>query len=116
MDVEYDCDAAVSRIAAAIGELTRARILFCLMDGHARTSTELAVVAEISPSTASAHLAKLKELRLLRMMAQGKHRYYALADEHVAAALEALMVVAGMHLPRFAPNTPDRLQYARRCY
>ena len=109
-------DTRISAIAGAIAEPARTRMLCALMDGHARTSTELAVVAEISPSTASAHLAKLKELRLLRMVAQGKHRYYALADAHVAAALEALMVVAGMHLPRFMPNTPDRLQYARRCY
>jgi DNA-binding transcriptional ArsR family regulator len=109
-------DARLSDVAAAIAEPARTRMLCALMDGHARTSTELAVLAEVSPSTASAHLAKLKEHRLLRMHAQGKHRYYALADEHVAAALEALMVVAGMHLPRFVPNTPDRLQYARRCY
>lgn len=109
-------DARLSDIAAAIAEPARTRMLCALMDGHARTSTELAVVADVSPSTASAHLAKLKEHRLLRMHAQGKHRYYALADEQVAAALEALMVVAGMHLPRFAPNTPDRLRFARRCY
>jgi hypothetical protein len=43
-------DAAVSRIAAAIGESARARMLYCLMDGHARTSTELAVVADVSPA------------------------------------------------------------------
>lgn len=109
-------DARISDIASAIAEPARTRMLCALMDGHARTSTELAVVAEVSPSTASAHLAKLKEHRLLRMVAQGKHRYYALADEHVAAALEALMVVAGMHMARFVPNTPDRLQFARRCY
>lgn len=109
-------DARISDIAAAIAEPARTRMLCALMDGHARTSTELAVVAEVSPSTASAHLAKLKEHRLLRMVAQGKHRYYALADEHVAAALEALMVVAGMNLPRFSPSTPGRLQHARSCY
>jgi hypothetical protein len=40
----------VSRIAAAIGELARARILYFLMDGRVRTSTELSVVAGVSPS------------------------------------------------------------------
>jgi hypothetical protein len=53
MDVESHPDVAVSSIAAAIGEPARARMLYCLMDGHARTSTELAVVAGVSPSTAS---------------------------------------------------------------
>jgi len=56
-------DLAVSKIAAAIGEPARARMLYCLLDGHARTSTELGIVAEVSASTASAHLARLKEER-----------------------------------------------------
>ena len=47
MDVECRTDAAVSRIAAAIGEPARARMLYCLVDGHARTSTELSMVAEV---------------------------------------------------------------------
>ena len=46
MNVENDVDAAVASIAAAIGEPARARMLYCLVDGHARTSTELAIVAE----------------------------------------------------------------------
>src|SRR5215204_1679448 len=49
----YHADVAVSRIAAAIGEPARARMLYCLADGRARTSTELAVVGRVSPSTAS---------------------------------------------------------------
>jgi DNA-binding transcriptional ArsR family regulator len=56
MDVAQYADDAVSRIAAAIGEPARARMLFCLVDGHARTSTELAVIANVGPSTASVHL------------------------------------------------------------
>jgi DNA-binding transcriptional ArsR family regulator len=39
-------DATVSAIAAAIGEPARARMLYCLADGRARTSTELAVAAK----------------------------------------------------------------------
>ena len=54
-------DDACRAIAAAIGEPARARMLYCLMDGRARTSTELAVVAEVSPSTASVHLQRLKD-------------------------------------------------------
>ena len=54
MNVDGGSEVAVSSIAAAIGEPARARILYCLMDGRARTSTELAVVAEVSPSTTSA--------------------------------------------------------------
>src|SRR5260221_12672555 len=107
MDAE---DHAVSRIAAAIGEPARARMLYCLMDGQARTSTELAVVADVSPSTASVHLHRLKTERLVNVLVQGKHRYYSLHGAHVAAALEALSVLAGggSRGPRdaFVPSTP----------
>src|SRR5471030_2754504 len=111
MNVE-PADASLSRIAAAIAEPSRARMLCCLMDGHARTSTELAVVAEVSPSTASVHLARLKEQRLVTVLAQGKHRYYSLASASVATAIEALMVVAGGSRQRFVPGTPSRLRAA----
>jgi len=109
-------DVAVSRIAAAIGEPARARMLYCLVDGHARTSTELAVVGEVSPSTASVHLSRLKTERLVKVFAQGKHRYYSLNGASVADALEALSVVAGRSHDTFVPNTPNRLRAARTCY
>lgn len=109
-------DTRLAGVAAAIAEPARARILCCLMDGHARTNTELAVVAEVSPSTASVHLARLKEQQLVHVLAQGKHRYYSLAGIDVAAALEALMRVAGLPRPLFVPTTPDRLRRARTCY
>jgi DNA-binding transcriptional ArsR family regulator len=109
-------DLVVSRIAAAIGEPARARILYSLIDGHARTSTELAVIAEVSPSTASAHLNRLKYGRLVKVFTQGKHHYYSLAGPDVARVLEALNVVAGRALHKFAPSTPNPLLLARTCY
>ncbi|WP_210639256.1 helix-turn-helix transcriptional regulator [Pseudomonas sp. Tri1] len=115
MDAEHH-DLGVSQVAAAIAEPARTRMLCALMDGHARTSTELASIAEVSASTASAHLAKLKELVLVRLHVQGRHRYYSLADKRVAQALEALMVIGQSAAPTFTPRTPDRLQFARTCY
>jgi DNA-binding transcriptional ArsR family regulator len=111
-----NADAAVARIAAAIGEPARARMLFCLMDGHARTSTELATVAEVSPSTASVHLHRLTSERLLKVLVQGKHRYYSLEGPNVAATLEGLSVLAGAPRDKFIPGTPSRLRVARTCY
>jgi DNA-binding transcriptional ArsR family regulator len=35
-------------------------------------------VADVSPSTGSAHLNRLMAARLLRVQVQGKHRYYML--------------------------------------
>jgi DNA-binding transcriptional ArsR family regulator len=116
MDVETHSNADVSAIAAAIGEPARARILYCLMDGHARTSTELAVVAEVSPSTASVHLHRLKRAGLVKVMLQGKHRFYSLEGPEVAAVLEGLSVLAGAPRKKFVPTTPSRLREARTCY
>jgi DNA-binding transcriptional ArsR family regulator len=115
MDVD-GFDGGVAPIAAAIGEPARARMLYCLADGHARTSTELAMIAEISPSTASAHLQRLTAQQLVQVFAQGKHRYYSLAGPDVAAALEALSVLAGGSRKPFVPNTPGGLRAARTCY
>jgi DNA-binding transcriptional ArsR family regulator len=109
-------DAAASSIAAAIGVPARARMLYCLADGRARTSTELAVVAEVTPSTASVHLQRLRRQRLVKVLAQGKHRYYSLEGAAVAAVLEALSVLAGVSRVRFSPSTPHPLRAARTCY
>jgi DNA-binding transcriptional ArsR family regulator len=116
MVVKHHAEAAISRIAAAIGEPARARILYCLMDGHARTSTELSVVAEVTPSTASVHLNRLKTAHLVKVLVQGKHRFYSLEGPDVASALEGLSVLAGGSRDKFVPSTPSRLRAARTCY
>jgi len=116
MHVARHADAAASSIAAAIGEPARARMLFCLLDGRARTSTELAAVASISPSTASVHLGRLKKERLVTVQVQGKHHYYGLARADVAGVLEGLSVLAGGARGTFAPRTPPHLRTARTCY
>lgn len=74
------------------------------------------MLAEVSASTASAHLNKLRDQYLVHVIAQGKHRYYQLASLEVAIALEALMNIASLRAPAFAPTTPDRLRRARTCY
>ncbi len=106
----------VSSIAAAIGEPARARILYCLVDGRARTSTELSVVAGVSPSTTSVHLERLRAAQLVTVLAQGRHRFYSLSGPDVAAALEGLSVLAGGARSTFVPRTPSRLRLARTCY
>ena len=116
MPVSDPVDLAVSVIAAAIGEPARTRILHSLLDGRARTSTELAMVAGVSPSTASVHLSRLQSTNLLKVVLQGKHRYYSLAGRSVARALEGLSVLAGCSPVPFASSTPTVLREARTCY
>jgi len=106
---------AISKIAAAVGEPARTRILYSLMDGHARTSTELAVVAGVSPSTGSVHLNQLKTAHLVNVLPRGKYRYYFLEGPDVAQALEGLAVLVGV-TGKFVPGTPSHLRDARACY
>ncbi|MGR2707141.1 transcriptional regulator [Pseudomonas sp. IB20] len=112
----HDDDTALSQVAGAIAEPARTKMLCSLMDGHARTSTELAAIAGVSASTASAHLARLKDDGLLKLHTQGRHRYYRLAGPHVAQAIEGLMVISRNTRKAFVPTTPTRLQFARTCY
>lgn len=116
MDAKHNPDMGASRIALAIGEPARARMLYCLLDNHARTSTELAAVADISPSTASVHLSRLRAERLVSVHVQGKHRYYSLEGPQVASVLEGLSVLAGDGREKCVPSTPNSLRAARTCY
>jgi DNA-binding transcriptional ArsR family regulator len=116
MPAKAHVDIEAAGIAAMIAEPARARMLYCLLDGHARTSTELAVVGEVGASTASVHLAKMTRQRLVTVLSQGKHRYYSLAGPSVARALEALTVVAGGTGDTSNPRTPTQLRSARTCY
>lgn len=109
-------DNQLARIAALIADPARARMLCCLLDGRARTATELAAIADISASTTSVHLAKLSAQGWLRMLPQGRHRYFQLDQTDVAQALESLLWLAAKDTPKFQPSTPMRLRVARRCY
>jgi DNA-binding transcriptional ArsR family regulator len=103
-------------IAAAIGVPARAQMLYALLDGRARTSTELALIADVTPATASTHLARLEALALVKVSPQGRYRYYALANDRVASALESLSVLAVQPRRTFRPTTPQPLRAARSCY
>lgn len=116
MSARVHADRGISAIAAAIATPARARMLYCLVDGRPRTSTELALVADVTPSTASLHLHRLLARRLVRVEPQGKHRYYRLESPDVAAVLEALSVVAGAPGPGVVMKSTDRLRIARSCY
>ncbi|WP_058910112.1 ArsR/SmtB family transcription factor [Entomohabitans teleogrylli] len=106
----------LARVAAAIADASRARMLNAMMDGRAWTATELSLAAGVSPSTASSHLARLTEQDLTHCVRQGKHRYYRIARHDVAHLLEMLMHVADRPSPALKTRTPDSLRFARTCY
>ena len=108
----------IARIAALVGDPTRADVLTALMADRSFTATELAAVAGVTKQTMSAHLSKLLDAALVAVDQQGRHRYFRLADEDVAALLESLMGVAfrtGAVRLLSSPREPA-LRRARVCY
>ena len=111
----------LSITASLLGDPGRAAMLLRLMGGIALPAGELAVTANVAPQTASEHLAKLVEGRLLSVERQGRHRYYRLASVEVADAVEALLVLTAH--PRTAglgsassKAIVGSLEHARTCY
>lgn len=113
---EGDLESKMALSAAVMADKSRSRMLCALMDGRAWTATELSAVADVSASTASAHLARLCEQRFVIALAQGRHRYFRLASPDIAELLERLMGVAwSTSVPRKI-TTPLSLRHARTCY
>jgi DNA-binding transcriptional ArsR family regulator len=100
-------DAALAEVAALAGDTTRAAMLHALMDGRALTASELARVAQVTPQTASGHLARLVAGGMICMTQQGRHRYHRLASPTVARMIESIMQVA---------YEAPAMRTARTCY
>lgn len=108
----------IALLGSLIGDPARANMLTALLSGKALTASELAAEAGVTVQTASSHLSKLEGARLLSHRKQGRHRYFALADDDVAALLEAMMGLAasrGLLRTRTGPDDPA-LRRARICY
>lgn len=107
-----------ARIAAMIGDPTRARMLAALMSGRALAAGELAQAAGVTASTASAHITRLLDSELVVLRVQGRHRYLRLADAEVAHALEALSLVAERDAGagKWEQGAYRPLKAARSCY
>ena len=108
----------LASVAAVIADATRARMLCYLLAGEYASAGELARAASVTAATASAHLAKLLDAELLVCEQRGRHRYYRLADDEVAHALEAVALIAERrtHISAWANPTRARLRFARCCY
>jgi len=113
----------VASIAGLIGEPVRAAILAALVDGRALPAGELAFIGNVAPQTASFHLRKLLDASLISVERQGKHSYYRLTSDAVAAALESLAALGPArrqaeqrsHSLRESDRV-NELRYARSCY
>ncbi len=110
--------AALAELGSLLADQSRSTLLVALMDGRAWTVTELAHHATIARSTASEHLSRLHDAGLVVVEAQGRHRYFRLADNYVAQLVETL---GGVQLStpgsrRHFSKVPPALAHARSCY
>jgi len=104
-------------IAALVGEPTRAKMLWNMLDGRAYTAGELAIVADVSGTSASNHLAKLLGAGLLKAERQGRHRYFSFSKPEVAYVVESLASLSGHSSKQMEKETaPAGIKYCRSCY
>jgi len=108
----------IAEIAALIGDPARTNMLSALLDGGSLNAGELAFAAHVTAQTASGHLAKLVDARLLSDEKRGRHHYFRLASAEVARMLEQIMTVAEKRTSGYRPAwmRDDRLRSARTCY
>ena len=114
--MHYNAD--IAPIATLLADPARAAMVGILLDGRALPAGELARAAGVSAQTASSHLAKLTSGGLLRVHAQGRHRYYGIASAEIAHAIETLSTIAPLPQVRSLTQSLEakRLSSARSCY
>lgn len=111
-------DADLASVGRLLADRGRCRMLLALGDGRALPASRLAAEANVSPATASSHLAQLVAGGLIQVEPYGRYRYYRLAGPEVGRLIEALA--------RVSPAEPVRslrqgtrsqaLRAARTCY
>lgn len=108
----------VSPIGHLFGDPVRANILAALLDSHALPAGELAYASGVTKQTASSHLSKLLDGGLVTVEKEGRHRYFRLANEDVAEALERLANIQSLRPTKKKPLSRKgrELQLARCCY
>ncbi len=92
----------VAQTFAALGDPTRARIVFALTQGE-QSVNALAEIAEVSVSAVSHHLARLRDIRLVKTRRVANQVFYSVDDAHVIR----LYYEALYHLDHLKRNLAD---------
>ena len=71
-----------SELFKVLGDETRMRLICALLSGEICVH-EMAGLVDMSQSAVSHQLRILRQTRLVRYRRQGRHIYYALADDHI---------------------------------
>jgi DNA-binding transcriptional ArsR family regulator len=111
----------VAQVAAALADPVRLALLAALVDGEA-TVNELGERLRLAQPRVSSHLARLREVGLVRPVTMGRHRAYRVERERVTPLLDALYATGPAAVTR--PSTragrerrrDSPLRRARTCY
>lgn len=108
----------ISVPARALGDPARALMASALLGNRQIPASELARVAGVSASTASEHLRVLMNAELIDVEQRGRNRFYRLASESAARAVEALQGIAPLREVRSLRQSSISadLRHARTCY
>ncbi len=103
---------AVAELARVLADPSRVAMLDTLLDGEAHAIGRLARKAGVTAATASSHVRKLVEARLVAIEPRGRERLVRIVDPDVAELLERLAAVSATSGRTHA----DELRFARTCY
>lgn len=107
----------ISEISSIFSDRSRAIMLMELLGG-ARTTGELAKVANVKPQTATYHLSKMVNKNLIVKDRLGKNSYYKIENDEVAKILESLMQLSKD--PKISSLKEsvrsEQIRFARLCY
>ena len=84
--LEDDAYGRISEVYRALGDPSRARIVFALLQQELCVC-DLAAVCDLSESSTSQHLRLLKALRIVKLRRSGRMSYYSVDDDHVRTLL-----------------------------
>lgn len=82
-----DKTVSIADFFAVFGDRTRIKILLAL-DQSPMCVCDLAVLLDMTKSVISHQLSSLKKINLVSSHKEGKHSYYALADDHIKKIIE----------------------------
>ena len=74
-------------IFGALADRSRVKILYALRNGDELCVCDIAAMLNINIATASHHLRKMRDLKLLKYRNDGKLAYYSLKDQRVTDIL-----------------------------
>lgn len=113
-----DSSTSLAKVAALMADRSRATMLCSLAGDESRPASELAILANVSPQTASRHLTLLVDSGLLTVRIAGRNKFYRLRGPKISAALESLAVISGSTVSGdgMAQRRAPELVFARTCY